>query len=249
MKLITSFILILYISAYSQEFTKPELDSLFNLYNRIKNPVTQDARIAPDTSVIKCGFSIVNSVRLNFDNFTPEQQQVLLKLFQRPDAQAEVISPSGYFRVHYDTSGINQIRYNLQQLLEALDSSYNFEVHTLGYPSPKDNGSGGDDKYDIYVRGVGSLYGYTELEGRISSSENRYYSFMVIDNEFSHTASRGIDGARVTVAHELHHGIQIGNYTFSDPDTYFHELSSTAMEEFVYDNINDYYYYMDDFFN
>lgn len=246
MKSIITIVLFLYTSAFSQTLNKSELDSLFNLYLKIKNPVVTEARTAADTIVSKCGFAVVNSVRLNFDKFTNDQQLVLLKMFQRPTSQKEAVTPSGYFRIHYDTSGTNTLKYDLNLLMQSLDSSYSFEVVKLGYLPPKDNGTGGDDKYDVYVRNVGSLYGYTEIEDRIYG--NTYNSFMVLDNEYSHTHSKGIDGARVTVAHELHHGIQIGNYAFSDQDIYFHELSSTAMEEFVYDDINDYYNYMDDYF-
>lgn len=246
MKYFITIILFLFTSTYSQDLNNRELDSLFNLYMKIKNPAALEARTIDDTALSKCGFSVVNSVRLNFDKFSAEQQQQLLKMFQRPSSQTDVVTPSGYFRIHYDTSGINALKYDLNLLMQSLDSSYEFEVTKLGYLPPKDNGSGGDDKYDVYVRNVGNLYGYTELEDRISG--NTYNSFMVIDNEYTHTNSRGIDGARVTVAHELHHGIQIGSYAYSDQDIYFHELSSTAMEEFVYDGINDYYYYMDDYF-
>jgi len=247
MKLLLTLLLFTYVSAFSRELTTGELDSLFSIYVKIKNPALADARVTADTGYQKCGFRIVNTVRLNFDKFTEGQQNVLLKIFERPSSQKEVVTPAGHFRVHYDTSGIHALKYDLNLLMQALDSSYNFEVHYLGYAPPRDNNSGGDDKYDIYIRNVGSLYGYTEHEDRISG--NTYTSFMVIDNEFSHTGTRGIDGARVTVAHELHHGIQIGNYAYKDNDIFFHELSSTAMEEFVFDNINDYYYYMDDFFN
>jgi hypothetical protein len=61
---------------------------------------------------------------------------------------------------------------------------------------------------------------------------------------------------RVTVAHEFHHGIQVGNYAvengsspYRQADLFLYELTSTSMEEFVYDNVNDYYAYMGSYFN
>ena len=56
---------------------------------------------------------------------------------------------------------------------------------------------------------------------------------MMIDNDFTSYFSSGINGARVTVAHEFHHSIQGGNYIFRPEDTFFYEITSTAMEEFV----------------
>ena len=71
---------------------------------------------------------------------------------------------------------------------------------------------------------------------------------MMIDNDFSNHFTTGINGARVTVAHEFHHSIQGGNYIFRSADTFFYELTSTAMEEFVFDDINDYYAYIPSYF-
>ncbi len=57
-----------------------------------------------------------------------------------------------------------------------------------------------------------------------------------------------LSGAKVTLAHEFHHGIQMGNYILRFEDTFFYEITSTAMEEFVYDDVNDYYAYMSSYF-
>jgi hypothetical protein len=232
---------------FAQDISRSRLDSLFNDYIRIKSPAVSDAPAVLDTNVSKCAFGIVNSVRVNYDNFNPEQQIILRKLFARPQTQTSVVTPSGLFRVHYDTSGTQALRYDLNLLLEAVDSSYNYEVRFLGYLPQRDNNTGGDDKYDIYITNLGSLYGYTELEDRIAGQT--YTSFIVLDNAYQITKTKGIDGARVTIAHELHHAIQIGNYNYRDEDLFFHEMASTAMEEFVYNTINDYYYYMYEFFN
>ena len=72
---------------------------------------------------------------------------------------------------------------------------------------------------------------------------------MVIDNDYAGGYySTGINGARVTVAHEFHHGIQCGNYSpknssslYRNSDVFYYKLTSTAMEEFVVDVVNDYY--------
>ncbi|MBE0551571.1 MAG: hypothetical protein IH619_04245, partial [Ignavibacterium sp.] len=80
-------------------------------------------------------------------------------------------------------------------------------------------------------------------------------SFMVIDNDYVGYYSSGINGAKVTVAHEFHHGIQGGNYApagsnspFRNSDVFYYEITSTAFEEFVFDDVNDYYAYMPSYF-
>ena len=129
--------------------------------------------------------------------------------------------------------------------------AFNFEVNILGYPAPpKDVNLGGDDKYDVYVLNLGGgLYGATTPETAIG--EGKYISYMEIDNSFDKNEgynSFGIEGARVTAAHEFHHAIQLGGYVFRSEDTYYYELTSTAFEEFVYDEVNDYYAYMSSYF-
>lgn len=226
------------------------LDSLFNEFVRIKTSavsVKEPHQVSSITESAKCGFSIINEVKLNYNKFNPKQKVVISSLLTRPKTDTSFVTPSGKFRIHYNKSGIDSPVYNLNDLAKAADSSYNYEVNILGYPPPpSDFGSGGDDKYDIYIVNLGSgLYGYTELENELP--DNRYTSFTVIDNDYSEHNTKGIDGARVTVAHELHHAIQIGNYLYRAADNFYHELSSTAMEEFVFDSINDYYYYIRSF--
>jgi hypothetical protein len=231
-----------------------QLDSIFNSYVDIK----QHSRThIHDEEVIKCGFEIVNRVRTNADQFSSSQQQVLSNLFQRTPRQKSITSPSGYFRIHYDVTGTETPRYdpllsvdeNAFLVAIALDSTFNFQVNYLGYlPPPSDNGKDGVE-YDVYIENLGSnLYGYTEFEDEITPGSRRYTSFMVINNSYAGFYTQGIDGARVTVAHEFHHAIQGGSYIYRASDSYYYETTSTAMEEFVYDTINDYYAYMPDYF-
>jgi hypothetical protein len=72
-----------------------------------------------------------------------------------------------------------------------------------------------------------------------------------MDNDFSGSgySTNGIAAARVTIAHELHHAIQMGNYIYRPADSFYHEATSTAMEEFVFDEVNDYYSYISSYFN
>ncbi len=77
--------------------------------------------------------------------------------------------------------------------------------------------------------------------------------YLRIDNDYYGNGrigfpTTGISGAQVTVAHEFHHTIQIGDYILRDSDIYFYEITSTSMEDFVYNTVNDYYNYLKDYF-
>lgn len=223
-------------------------DSLYHQFVNIKSRVPLPAGYS--ISDKKCGFELIYSVKINLDQFNSSQQQTLNKVLLRPTTQVSVVTSTGKFRVHYDTVGTHAIKYSLNELIKAIDSSYEYEVNFLKFPPPpSDNGAGGDNLYDIYVQDVYPLYGYTELETNLGAE--KYSSYVVIDNNFQEPDyyTKGIDAARVTAAHELHHAIQLGNYIFRASDTYFYELTSTSMEEFVYDSINDYYAYIPSFFS
>ena len=240
------FFLIPALSLFSQN-----LDSLYNDFLRIEGlPHYVKGHVVTSVGApIKCGFGTINDVKLNFNNFKPEQKKFIASVLQRPATDTSFVSPAGRFRIHFFKKGNDAPLYDLFELAKAADSSYNFEVNILGFPAPpKDGNAGGDDKYDIYIQNLaGGLYGYTETDQQITDST--YTAFTVIDNDFgTGYYTHGIDAARVTVAHEFNHSIQVGNYIYRPTDTFYYELTSTSMEEFVYDSINDYYNYLGDYF-
>ena len=249
------------ISLFSQNNSKPQLDKLFNDFTKYRNSDTRYiGEIKPE--YIKCGFVLVNSIRRHFTEFSYDQQQLLKPLLQRPVMQTSMASPSGFFRIHYDSTGVNApayytandlLHYSKQVLLQmyldstalAVDSAFNFEINYLGYlPPPPDSNVGGDNKYDIYLISLGTnIYGYTQFEA------DKGPSYMVVNSDFTGFPTLGIYAVRVTVAHEFHHGIQVGNYIYRDSDAWFHELTSTSMEHFVYPSIPDYINYMPPYFD
>ncbi len=252
------FILIFSSVIPAQDYSKAELDSMYNLFLYFKGVnVSENMKqnLNEHPEVFKCGMGLVTSLKQNFSSFSVEQQNVLSKILDRPaDLPNTAVSSNGFFRIHYTTTGNNAIGYDINLLLAALDSVYSFEIDTLGYPVPPSDGSAGDDdKYDIYIQNLGGLYGYTWFENK--AADSRWTSYMVIDNDFVGYYSTGINGARVTVAHEFHHAIQAGNYApqnypspYRNDDLFFYELTSTSMEEFVFDYVNDYYSYMHSYF-
>lgn len=210
----------------------------------------------------KCGLGLFNSIKTNFNRFTSAQQKVLNALFERPGLQTSLVSSSGRFRIHFDTTGNNAPAYdpsltpyeNALEVGKAADYAYSVEVDDLNYlPPPGDNGVGGDDLLDIYLLKIGpGYYGSTYWEDVIDEAKQTYTSYIEIDPSFVEKSfyTHGLDAMHVTVAHELHHAIQVGGYTNRyDQDGFFYELTSTSMEEFVYDDVNDYYGYIDSYYD
>lgn len=212
----------------------------------------------------KCGFHILATY------YTMKTADRLTKslLQTRPTNDTSIVSPSGRFRIHFDTTGLNQpflvdssgqkikgttIAF-IDSVAQICDYVYHVEIDSLGYPSPpSDSGAGGGNEYDVYVESLEpGMYGYTDWDDTkpITSRKNATYAtWMVIDNLFASSYTRGVAAIKVTIAHEFHHGIQIGNYGLWANDLYFYELTSTWMEQVVYPEIKDYYQYLPNFFN
>lgn len=226
--------------------TAQNLDSLFYVFENAHSFSKQVTLVTEEKpTVIKCGVNLIYTLKENFDKLSSRQQELISSVMQRPTTQTSIVTPSGYFRVHYDTTGMHRAAYNIAEFAKAIDSVYSFEIDFLGYPPPPSDGTqGGDDKYDIYIQDIGSIYGWTDF---VSTSNST--SFIVVDNDFDVHYTKGIDGAKVTLAHEFHHAIQVGNYKYRSEDSYYYEMLSTSMEEFVFDTINDYYDYIGSYYN
>jgi hypothetical protein len=256
-KVILSLILFLIFSvAEAQQLNKQQLDSLFYTAVKIRMPellpgLNQTSK--SDTLPLKSATGLFNAIKMNLEYFNGGQGKILKKILERPTADTSFVTPESFFRVHFIRSGYDKPTYDLQQLAESLDSVYSFEVNYFGYPPPPpDNGTGGDDKYDVYILNTGgSTYGYTVPETEISPGSKRYTAYTVISSDFTGYYTTGIDAARVTAAHEFAHAIHIGNYInrFFEGDEFFYELSATAMEHFVFNTIKDYIQYLPAYFN
>jgi len=157
------------------------------------------------------------------------------------------------------------------------DSVHNHIINTLGYPEPPSDGfynGGGDDKYDIYLMNLdGQAYGLDYPDSAyIGPGLKQSTSFIVMDNDYyefyvwdsnnqpdSLYKNRPLDAIRVTTAHEFFHAVQFGiDFLESELEAlgdnvymmkrYWMEMSAVWMEEEIYDNVNDYYYYLPYFF-
>ena len=211
----------------------------------------------------KCGFPAISFAIKNRDRLSPEVSSALAIVLQRPTNQKSILV--GNMRVHYDTTGENapamldssyqKIPGTADQYADSVASIANycemFETHVLGYlPIPSDGDAGGGPEHDIYVTNLGD-YGFTTPDSALLAKPNggdggTWTSFTTIDNSFQFVnppANEGMPGLRVTLAHELHHSIQIGNYGYWSNDVFFYEITSVWMEDVVFPQVKDYLQY------
>jgi hypothetical protein len=178
-----------------------------------------------------------------------------------------ILSSDGHFRVHYDSTGVRapdkaDLNFNgipdfIDSTLIFLEYAWDLQVNKLGYNPPlSDNGAGGGNEVDVYVNNLGQsgIYGVTYSDTYISGPSSAYF---IIDNNYSEDIypTKGLAGLKVTTMHEFFHVIQFGYMVSRSPDWWTHnapwwmEQTATWMEDRGWDEVNDYLWYMKDFFN
>ncbi len=218
----------------------------------------------------KCGFGLYVEAMRNWDKFDLIQKTNIQKSLERPKLQTSIITPSGKFRIHFDTTGVNapflidesgnkipnSWKMYVDSVAKYIDSVYNVEVNHLGFEfNFNDDTLGGGSEYDIYIQNLSEgLYGETVFDPSSplprTGNAQRFLSYMRIDNSYSESYyyTRGINALKVTLAHEFGHAIQLLSYGLWENDLWFYEMTSTWLEEAVFDDVNDYYAYIPRFF-
>jgi hypothetical protein len=177
-------------------------------------------------------------------------------------------SKKGNFAVHFAKEGEHAVNLkddNLNNIPDFVDSVlyymeyvYQKEVFEMKYESPiPDEEKGRDTAYDVYLLELGKsrgAYGFTNSSQiKLNSKyKNTYYSFIVIDNDYSETDSSFTDfgektktylvdsimGIKITAAHEFHHAIQFV-YNLQFENMCIPEMTSSAMENHLFPESND----------
>lgn len=194
----------------------------------------------------------------------PLTDRLLARALQRPFLEHEIVSPAGYFRVHYDVDGReavdptdddgNGVPDYVDLTAMIADSAWQVQIEQLGYNTPpSDGGAGGGNEVDIYILDLGRTQNYGITFPTSSGAAGP--SFVEIDNDYTdaifgntyicpgHSGTRGADALRVTVAHELFHVVQFGYYQGSD-GRWWQEASATWMEDVCYPAQDDYLQYV-----
>ncbi len=169
--------------------------------------------------------------------------------------QASLVSQGGMFRVHYDTTGSDSVAAvdlngtgipDWPELTANIADSVINAFRLMGYDAELgDGGAGGGAEYDIYVRNLASQ----SIYGRAFSGSDGY---LELDNDYAEEIysglplfdSRGLNGLKVTVAHELFHSVQFRYLGSSQAQAWWMEMSATFMEEVIFDEVNDYHQYL-----
>lgn len=210
----------------------------------------------------KCGLHYTLE-SLHRSESMPVDQRIRMERALAPTImQTSIVSPSRRFRIHFDTTGTHTpallsngvrvpgtARQYATEVARFFDESYEVEVVQMGYLAPPL--SAGRSEYDVYIKEYArSDYGQTFQLERVTNSAVMpcYATYIQIDNDYLGYPTSGLDGARVTAAHEFHHAIQMGNYGVWTNDLFMYEMTSTYFEDVVYNDVNDYLIYLAPFF-
>jgi len=207
---------------------------------------------------IKTGTFIIQEIRANWNQLSPGSQSLLSPYFSRPDLPNSILSPGGKFRIHYTTTGTNKVSSEdedkngipdyVELAAQCFDHSHSIIVDSLGYNSPPPDSSGNGKEYDVYLINLGRTYGSTWFPDPVPGKKNGLWSYIEVDNDFLGFPTLPLQALMVTCAHEYFHAVHVG-YHYRDEDVFFMEMCSTWMEDFIYDQVNDYLNYIKDFFN
>lgn len=203
----------------------------------------------------KCGTPVIlrHQRELRLKGITPQD-------FDLPSYGSFTISPSGLFKICYETEGPHAVPMSyVAAVARIADEAYQYQVGTLGYRRPPFTNQ--DSVYYIFIRDMDTLqlpgldrprvYGLTApLNGgrmpAAPSGLSRVRTFLIIDNDFAedYYKTRGLAATRITIFHEFHHVIQFGAYGERGGDSYFQEMTSTWMEMLADANADDYIQYI-----
>ena len=144
------------------------------------------------------------------------------------------------FRVHYTLQGNDAVTVAYAESVASYVSyCWAIEVDSLGWVAPPpDNGQGGDNRYDFYIRLLSSgVMGTTYAENSYTNPyPNGVTSYIALSNVYS-----GND-LKVTIAHEFCHACE---FRYSSVEgTWWMENCATWMEDLVYDDVNYYTGYL-----
>jgi hypothetical protein len=182
----------------------------------------------------------------------------LQKISQRPERQKSSKTPSGHFTLHWDESGShsvplmdsdgNSIPDYIDSAAVIFDYVWDMEIDSLGFQAPLNMEGLPVATYDIYFSELKSKgwYGATwpDTDDIPGLPGLNFTSYIEVDRDYSSGLyTLGLDGLRVTAAHEFNHAIQLG-YNFREQDLFFYEMTSTWMEDVVFPGINDYFQYL-----
>ena len=204
-----------------------------------------------DDSIVKCMTPALLEFYELRDELQPQTVSAAERLIQDITASPELLeymSPSGRFKLAYETDGRNAVPLEdadgnsvpdyVEKAAVMADSSYRYQIETLGFPDFLE-----EEPYEISFRRIGA-YGFTQQSGATTK--------IVVHNTFSgfpentHPEGDQTGALYATIAHEIKHAIQfVTNRWQADAGRFeWIEMDATMMEEIVHPDVNDYYNYI-----
>ena len=206
------------------------------------------------THADRCRTGFFRQLKKDWSRLESPTQKVLAKYLARPSlSNGKTCTPvGGHFTIHYTTTGGDAVSTTdnngngvpdwVETVAGVFEYVYSVEVGKMGYQAPP------DASYDVYLQDLASdaVYGYTQNDSApVAGSSVSYPSWIQIDRSFASpifSPYTPITSLRITAAHEFHHAIQFGYNAYFD--TAFAEMTSTWMEDEVYDSGNQLYDYL-----
>jgi hypothetical protein len=214
---------------------------------------------------LKCGTPLVLEVKGNWDRLSFETKQQISRLLDRPPKTFEFRTT--HFVIHYDTTGEYPVYHPwedvdpadgvpdyINRVGEYMERSHYVEIDSMGYYAPPwDGTAGGDSLYDIYID---QPLGYAVPEEPSTQYPDRPYattSFIIIGNDLriDRYPDDPLPFCKACCSHELFHAVQFvftGQIWYPEDFTsWLYEASSNWIEESVWDELNDVYYYLNSY--
>jgi len=261
-----------------EDYQKGELtleESLIYQVARLKSdPILPDRYKSSEP--MKCGTPVLKALMENYHKLSPSGKEILSEMgvkfdgafptLSRPDLDEEY--DSGIFRFHYTLSGDDAVDPDYIDMVDNVFTEvYEMEIATYGFVEPPSDSwypnyvdNGGNGLYDIYIHKLSpGYYGWVMPEAYASYNSgdnenteiiehNAFTSYMEIRNNYDgFPTNTEIENIQVTAAHEFFHAIQLGYDGWEK--TWLLESTAVWMEDEVYDDVNDYYQYLQIWFN
>lgn len=214
----------------------------------------------------KCITPLIRLINEQEASLTSQTKALVTSYFgttPRIQATQNYISPGGKFRIIYETTGNNQVPAAdvnansvpdyVEEVAAAADSSYQHEVNNMNFTNPIGTG----ETYDVFLVDLNSYgaYGLTSNSrfGSWACESASPLTCIYMENDFTNYPPNDdpdgdvLGAVRVTMAHEFKHAIQYVQNSWNGETDDWAEMDATLMEEVVYDEVNDYYNYIDDF--
>jgi hypothetical protein len=214
---------------------------------------------------LKCGTPLVIEIKRNWEFLSAETQKQIDLLLDRPEKPFTYRTSN--LVVHYDTGGeypvyqpgvdidpADGVPDYVNRVGDYMERSWYVEIDSMGYYAPPFDGTaGGDSLYDVYID---MPLGYAVPEDPSSQYPDRPWavtSWIIIGNDLriARYPDDPLPFCKATCAHELFHACQfvfVGQIWYEEDYTsWLLEASSNWIEESVWDELNDVYYYLNDY--